>query len=146
MIVTTDLVDSIVDIHPSYKWEVGRRLSLMALNETYGFKDLICTGPIYKKMKIVRNQIEVSFTGTDGGLTSRDGKPLDWFTVAGADGQFVPALAVIRGDKVIVSSPRVKHPVFVRFAWHESAQSNFINKAGLPAAPFRSDNPWINKF
>jgi len=146
MIVTTDLVDSIVDIHPSYKWEVGRRLSLMALNETYGFKDLICTGPIYKKMKIVRNQIEVGFTGTDGGLTSRDGKPLDWFTVAGADGQFVPALAVIRGDKVIVSSPRVKHPVFVRFAWHESAQSNFINKAGLPAAPFRSDNPWINKF
>jgi sialate O-acetylesterase len=34
----------------------------------------------------------------------------------------------------------------VRFAWNEAAQSNFVNKEGLPAAPFRSDNPWEKLF
>jgi sialate O-acetylesterase len=29
----------------------------------------------------------------------------------------------------------------VRFAWNEAAQPNFYNKGGLPAVPFRTDNP-----
>jgi sialate O-acetylesterase len=146
MITITDLVDSIVDLHPGYKWEVGRRLSLVALNKTYGFKDIVCSGPAYQKMKVVKNKIEVTFSNTGSGLISRDDKPLTWFTIAGADGKFVPAVAEMKGNKVIVSSPTVPHPVAVRFAWHEAAQSNFTNKEGLPAVPFRSDNPWIKIF
>ena len=146
MITITDLVDSIVDLHPGYKWEVGRRLSLVALNKTYGFKDIVCSGPTYQKMKVVNNKIEVTFSNTGSGLISRDEKALTWFTIAGADGKFVSAVAEMKGNKVIVSSPAVPHPVAVRFAWHEAAQSNFINKEGLPAVPFRSDNPWIKIF
>jgi sialate O-acetylesterase len=48
---------------------------------------------------------------------------------------------VIDGDNVIVSSPEVVKPVAVRFAWTETAQPNFFNKDGLPAVPFRTDNP-----
>ena len=146
MITITDLVDSIVDLHPAYKWEVGRRLSLVALNKTYGFTEIISSGPTFKGMKITKNKIEVTFTNTGSGLISRNGKPLDWFTIAGADGKFVPAKAEIIGDKVIVSSSEVKNPVVVRFAWNEAAQSNFINKEGLPAVPFRSNNPWVKTF
>jgi len=146
MAVITDLVDSIVDLHPGYKWEVGRRLSLLALNNTYGFKDIASSGPMYKGMKIVGDKIEVSFTHVDGGLMSRDGKPLTWFSIAGVDGQFMPAQAVIEGDKVIVSAAGLKHPYYVRFAWNETAQSNFVNKAGLPAVSFRSNNPWERLF
>jgi len=146
MITITDLVDSIVDIHPAYKWEVGRRLSLVALNKTYGFKDVISSGPTYKQMKIINDKIEVTFTNTGSGLSSRDGKSLEWFSIAGADGKFVPAKAEIRGNKVIVSSDTVKKPKYVRFAWNEAAQSNFINKEGLPAVPFRSNNPWEKIF
>ena len=146
MITITDLVDSIVDLHPAYKWEVGRRLSLVALNKTYGFTEIISSGPTFKGMKITKNKIEVTFTNTGSGLISRNGKPLDWFTIAGADGKFVPAKAEIIGDKVIVSSSEVKNPVAVRFAWNEAAQSNFINKEGLPAVPFRSNNPWVKTF
>ena len=146
MITITDLVDSIVDLHPAYKWEVGRRLSLVALNKTYGFTEIISSGPTFKGMKITKNKIEVTFTNTGSGLISRNGKPLDWFTIAGADGKFVPAKAEIIGDKVIVSSPEVKSPVAIRFAWNEAAQSNFINKEGLPAVPFRSNNPWVKTF
>ncbi|WP_068701860.1 sialate O-acetylesterase [Paludibacter jiangxiensis] len=146
MAVITDLVDSVADLHPGYKWEVGRRLALLALNKTYGMKDIVCNGPIYNGIKIVRDKIEVGFTNTGSGLASRDGKPLTWFSIAGADGKFYPADAVIRNNKVVVASPSVKHPVKVRFGWNEAAQSNFINKEGLPAAPFRSDNPWENVF
>ena len=146
MAVITDLVDSIVDLHPSYKWEVGRRLALLALHNHYGFTHLVCSGPLYSGIKIVNNKIEVSFTNVGSGLASHNGKPLDWFTIAGADGKFLPAQAVIAGNKVIVSNPQVTHPVAVRFGWNEAAQSNFINKEGLPAAPFRSDNPWEKLF
>ena len=146
MVTITDLVDSIVDLHPGYKWEVGRRLSLVALNKTYGMKNLVCSGPSYKSMKIVGNAIEVTFDHTGEGLLSRDGKTLTWFSVAGAEGKFYPATAEIKGNKVIVSSPVVPQPVNVRFAWNEAAQSNFINQEGLPAVPFRSDNPWEKLF
>jgi sialate O-acetylesterase len=66
---------------------------------------------------------------------------LTWFTIAGADGKFVPAEAVIVGDTVEVSAAGVKDPDAVRFAWDETAQPNFFNGAGLPAEPFRTDNP-----
>ncbi|WP_417956362.1 sialate O-acetylesterase [Flavobacterium sp. ZS1P14] len=146
MIVITDLVDSIADLHPGYKWQVGRRLSLVAANKAYGQKNVICSGPAYQKIKIVHNTIEVTFSNVGSGLASRDKKSLTWFSVAGADGKFVPAKAEIDGNKVIVGALEVQHPLSVRFGWNEAAQSNFINKEGLPAVPFRSDNPWDKLF
>ncbi|MFA9187928.1 sialate O-acetylesterase [Flavobacterium sp. FBOR7N2.3] len=146
MISITDLVDNTADLHPGYKWEVGRRLSLVAANKAYHQKNVIYSGPVFQKMKIVNNTIEVSFSNIGSGLISRDGKPLDWFNIAGADGKFLPAKAEIKDNKVIVSSPEVQHPYSVRFGWNEAAQSNFINKEGLPAVPFRSDNPWEKLF
>lgn len=145
-IAITDLVDSIADLHPGYKWEVGRRLSLLAANKAYGQTDVVYSGPTYEKMKIVNNSIEVTFSNIGSGLSSRNGKPLSWFTIAGADGKFVTAKAEIKGNKVIISAPEVQHPYSVRFGWNEAAQSNFINKEGLPAVPFRSDNPWDKLF
>ena len=68
-----------------------------------------------------------------------DGKPLDWFVVAGADGQFYPGLAEIDGDHIRVTSPRVPEPRVVRFGWDEGARPNLMNGAGLPASPFRTD-------
>ncbi|MBC7722327.1 MAG: sialate O-acetylesterase [Pedobacter sp.] len=138
LIVTTDLVDQLSNIHPSYKWEVGRRLSLLALAKDYGEKNLVLSGPVYKKMQLKKNKVILSFTNADG-LQANDGKPLSWFTIAGSDGKFVEATAEIKGSKVVVSSPLVLQPTVVRFAWNESAQPNFFNAAGLPAVPFRTD-------
>jgi sialate O-acetylesterase len=138
MVVTTDLVDNLKDIHPGYKWEVGRRLALGALAKDYKQK-IVYSGPVYKGIKIKKNIIELSFTHYGSGLSSTDGKELSWFTIAGADRKFVPAQAIIRGNKVIVSSAETQKPVAVRFAWDETAMPNFINKEGLPASPFRTD-------
>jgi sialate O-acetylesterase len=138
MVVTTDLVDNLKDIHPGYKWEVGRRLALWALDQDYG-QDIVCSGPLYKNMRINENFIELSFNYTGGGLQGSDGKSLNWFEIAGADRKFHPAIVEIKGDKLIVRSDLVPQPVAVRFAWDETAMPNFVNKAGLPASPFRTD-------
>jgi sialate O-acetylesterase len=138
MVVTTDLVDNLSDIHPSYKWKVGQRLALVALKETYGNKSLVSSGPKFSSLKYKRNTIIVSFSSIGGGLMSSDGQPLNWFTIAGEDGIFVPATATISGNKIIVSSPEIAKPSQVRFAWDEKARPNLVNKEGLPAWPFRS--------
>lgn len=141
MVVTTDLNDSLTNIHPAFKWEVGRRLELQALANTYGKKNIVFSGPMYNGMRIKGNKAIISFKYVGAGLESHDGKPLSYFTIAGNDGKFVKANAEIKGDKVIVSSPQVASPVAVRFGWTEVAEPNLFNKNGLPAAPFRTDNP-----
>ena len=140
MVVTTDLNDDINNLHPPFKWEVGRRLELLALANAY-HRHVVFSGPMYEHMKIKGDKIELSFKYTGGGLASHDGKPLTNFEIAAADGHFVPAQAEIKNNKVDVWAQDVKKPVAARFAWNEAAQPNFYNKEGLPAVPFRTDNP-----
>jgi sialate O-acetylesterase len=139
MVVTTDLVDNLDDIHPRNKVEVGRRLARLALCKTYGRANIVCLGPTYRHIKIRGAEVTLFFDNTDGGLISKDGQPLTWFTMAGPDGKFVPAQAVIQNDTVVVTAPGVTEPIAVRFAWDETAQPNFFNQSGLPAVPFRTD-------
>ncbi|MBT4725005.1 MAG: 9-O-acetylesterase, partial [Planctomycetaceae bacterium] len=122
------------------KQDVGKRLALWALANTYGEKGLVYSGPLYKSHKTVGDKITISFNHVGDGLIARDGKSLSHFQVAGADKAFVAATAVVTGDTVVVSSPLVKAPVAVRYAWHQLAEPNLSNKNGLPASPFRTDN------
>jgi len=140
MIVTTDLNDNVKNIHPPFKWEIGRRLALVALAKTYGLKNEY-SGPVYASINIERDQALIKFNHVGKGLISSDGKPLTHFLIAGADKKFVSANVMIKDDTLVISSPEVKKPVAVRFAWDEAAQPNFYNKDGLPAMPFRTDNP-----
>ncbi len=141
MIVTTDLADDLFDIHPRDKKTVGERLANWALARDYGRTGIVVSGPMFQGMTVSQGKTILSFAGLGGGLKSSNGKPLTWFAIAGADGRYYPAMAVIDGDHVVVSSPKVSQPVTVRFAWDEAAQPNLVNVEGLPAIPFRSDNP-----
>jgi sialate O-acetylesterase len=139
IVVTTDNGDSL-NIHPRNKKLVGERLSLWALHNEYGKKDIVYSGPLYKSMKVDGNKIRIRFDFVDGGLVSKDGKELSEFTIAGDDQNFVPATATIEGDEVVVSSDKVSKPAAVRFAWRNVPEPNLFNKAGLPASPFRTDS------
>ncbi len=142
MVVTHD-ISSYPDCHATNKQEVGRRLALWALSNTYGKKNLVYSGPIYKSMEVTGGpgpaKIRIHFDSTGGGLASRDGKPLDHFTIAGEDKKFVEAKAAIDGKSVLVWSDAVAIPLAVRFGWRQDADPNLINKEGLPAPCFRSD-------
>ncbi|QEG39651.1 sialate O-acetylesterase [Roseimaritima ulvae] len=140
MAVVTDLVDNIADIHPRNKVDVGNRLALWALAKSYGKSDLIYSGPLYKSMEVDGNNIRLSFAHVGEGLKSRDDQPLSEFQIAGADGQFVPAVAKIEGESVVVSAAQVAEPTQVRFGWHKLANPNLVNSAGLPASPFQTEN------
>jgi sialate O-acetylesterase len=139
MAVTVDTVDNIRDIHPIDKQDVGKRLALWALAKTYGHKDLVYSGPLYKSMSVEDGKVRIRFDHIGGGLATRDGKAPTFFQVAGEDKKFVDAQAKIDGDTLLVWSDAVAAPVAVRFAWHQEAQPNLMNKEGLPASPFRTD-------
>lgn len=142
MIVTTDLVDNLKDIHPSYKWIVGQRLAGQALFNEYGQTEGVTVfSPSISSVKRKGKKLLLSFNNTGGQLKSTDNSLLNWFTMAGRDKQFVPATAIINGDQLILTSKQIKKPKYVRFAWDESARPNLVNAAGLPCIPFRTDKP-----
>ncbi|MCX6872590.1 MAG: sialate O-acetylesterase [Verrucomicrobia bacterium] len=142
MVVTHD-ISSYPDCHATNKQEVGRRLAHWALAKTYGKSNIVYSGPIYKSMEVTTGQgparIRIQFDYTGSGLASRDGKPLDLFTIAGEDKKFVEARAEIDGKSVVVWSDAVAKPVAVRFGWRQDADPNLMNKEGLPAPCFRTD-------
>ena len=139
MVVTIDIGEAGAN-HPKNKQEVGRRLSLWALGTVYGQKVASISGPLPAGHQMRGSDVVLEFTHTEGGLVAKDGD-LKGFTIAGADKQWVKASARIDGGKVIVSSPDVKQPVAVRYSWAGNPDGNLFNGAGLPASPFRTDEP-----
>ena len=137
MAVTTDIA-TLNDIHPPNKQEVGHRLALWALAKTYGKKEYVCSGPLYKGMKIDGGKIVVSFDHVGTGLDASDDMDLTHFEIAGEDGKFVSAKATMEGERVVVSAEAVPAPANVRFGWDQLAQPNLANKEGFPASPFNT--------
>ncbi len=129
------------DIHPRDKNTVGQRLARLALSRTYGHKFTDDCGPLFKSSTVRDGTIRVEFDYANSGLVTRDGKPPSHFEIAGDDGKFVPAEAVIDGKAVVVRSPQVPAPAQVRFAWDHCAEPNLSNKDGLPAIAFRAPRP-----
>ena len=143
MAVITDAGD-LYDIHPRDKATVGNRLAFSARGMVYGQK-IVSSGPVYKDMKVEDGQAIVSFEHIGGGLQAKY-QSLNGFEICGEDKDFYPAKAVIKGETVVVSSPKVKKPVAVRFGWKNYPVVNLFNKSldgkvvALPATPFRTDD------
>jgi sialate O-acetylesterase len=137
MAVIIDIGDE-KDIHPKDKLNVGKRLALSAEKVAYGM-DVVASGPVFSKMEVKDGKAVLSFKSLGGGLVSKTGETLKSFAIAGADKKFVWAEARIEGDKVVVSSPAVKEPAAVRYAWADNPEASLFNKEGLPATPFRTD-------
>ena len=134
MAVTTD-IGNIRDIHPRNKQEVGRRLALWALAKDYGKKGIEYSSPLFKSARFRKDTVTVRFTHADG-LKSTNGQALSHWEVAGEDEKFTAAQAEIKGSTVVARSDTVKKPKFVRFGYHQEAEPNLANGAGLPASPF----------
>ena len=121
------------DIHPKNKQEVGRRLALLSLANTYqrGTYDV----PTFQSYRISGNKLILSF---DCEVKAAAGEPKG-FIVAGPDQVFHQATATIRGKEVILESPEVEIPIAARYGWADNPECNLYGIAGLPVAPFRTD-------
>ena len=139
------------NIHPKNKQDVGQRLALWALAKDYG-KNVVFSGPLYKSFSVEGGKVRVSFDSVGSGLIvgvkdglapvqEATGGKLERFAIAGADKVWHWADAVIDGQSVVVSSPKVAEPVAVRYAYSANPVGcNLYNREGLPASPFRTDD------
>jgi sialate O-acetylesterase len=128
------------NIHPLDKQTVGFRLALQALQKVYG-KAVIADGPLFLRAAPegsagVCSALRVYFANAAGGLESRG--PLTGFELAGADGVYHPAEAVIEGETVLLRTNAVTLPEQVRYAWVKYRSTPLYAKNGLPAMPFRA--------
>ena len=136
MAVSSDCGDSL-DVHPRHKQPVGERLARWALAKTYG-QDITPSGPVFSSVTRQADALIVSLLYADG-LQTSDGKSPSCFEIAEEDGLFQPATATIEGNTVRLTSPTIKHPRYVRYAWQPFTRANLVNADHLPASTFRGE-------
>lgn len=133
-------------IHPCQKQKVGERLGFMALNKTYGMKNVIGDCMTFKEMKVKNDTVCVHFDNEFGAYSRFEG--IEGFEVAGEDKVFHKATAKhfwqpgndSWNECIIVTSPEVKKPVALRYCFKNFQLGNLANAGGLPLFPFRTDN------
>lgn len=143
MVSTNDLVSDYErhNIHPRQKQEVGQRLSYLALNQTYGMKQIHCFSPQYKSLEIAGAKAILSFDHLEEGIC----RYCDYsgFEIAGEDKVFHPAEKVLflwQTGRLEVSSSKVPRPVAVRYCFRDFQVGNMTGGNELPLIPFRTDN------
>jgi sialate O-acetylesterase len=136
MAVSSDHGDSL-DVHPRCKQPIGERLARWALAKTYG-QHITPSGPVFSSVTRQADALIVSFLYADG-LQTSDGKAPSCFEIAEEDGLFQPANATIEGNTVRLTSPTIKHPRYVRYAWQPFTRANLVNADQLPASTFRGE-------
>ena len=143
MVVSSDLGHP-TDVHPKKKKEVGERLALIALKNTYK-KDFEWKGPEIENISFKGNKTIVFYKHANN-LKTSDGKSLRSFELAEEDFIFYPASAFVKGNIIELSSEKIKNPKYVRYAWQSFANGNLINEAGLPASTFSTEFEKLNRY
>lgn len=124
-------------IHPGNKQDVGKRLALWAMAKDYG-KDLVPSGPLYRSHRVEDGKIIVEFDHAESGLllSASHGNHM---RVAGADGKFKQAKAKIINGNLLIWSPDVPSPQYLRYGWEDYVDGALFNKEGLPASSFSTE-------
>ncbi len=133
---TIDLGDA-KNVHPKDKLPIGQRLALLAAKNTLGL-DILAMGPILKEVELQEDQLVVHFDYASG-LKTSDGKAPTGFWITDDSKKWEAATARIEGESVIISSPKIKQPKYIRYAFAGKPSVNLVNASELPAYPFRTD-------
>ncbi len=138
MVVITDQIDSVTNIHPSDKREVGKRLANLALGDTYKKEIPEYRSPMLSDVATNKNKLVLSFSHAPTGLMYT-GKKITGFYISGDQKDWLPADAKIDNDQIIVWNKSLRNPVYVRYGFSNTLIGNVFNKEGLPMVPFRTD-------
>ncbi len=133
MVVCSDIGDT-TNIHPRNKQELGKRLARLALKKHYNALEEEVESPLFESAQLYNKYVYVSFSHSDGLYFSEEEKGL--FEVAGANQEFHSVKAVIQNGKVKLDTRKIDKPLWLRFAFYNTATPVLFNKAGLPASCF----------
>ncbi|MFY0628514.1 MAG: sialate O-acetylesterase [Reichenbachiella sp.] len=125
------------DIHPRNKKDVGERLWFSAQKMAFG-DEVVFSGPTYASHTIQGGKVSISFENIGAGLKI-GGDTLTGFAIAGADKKYYWAKGSCVDNQIVISSEKVKVPMYIRYAWADNPACNLYNSEGLPAVPFRTD-------
>ena len=140
MVLTSDLVNDINDIHPLMKKEVALRMADLALADVYHQTAKNVQSPVYKDYTIEKDKVIISFHHMEQQrLQVKGGGRINDLYIAGADQQFLPAEYKIEGNRLVVFNRKIKQPVSVRYAFSDTALTNLYSTNGLPVSLFRLD-------
>lgn len=134
---TIDLGD-VNNVHPTDKLPIGKRLAQLAARSSIQ-GDLGIQGPVLKKAEVRGDRIVVHFDNAKG-LKTLDGKAPSAFWIADDSKKWVKADTSLEGTTVTLTSPTLKKPRFVRYAFSGKPTVNLVNASNLPAYPFRTDS------
>jgi sialate O-acetylesterase len=134
MAVSSDLGDSL-DVHPKRKKEVGDRLALLALKNTYRLP-VTATGPEPLSAKLQQNEVIISFSGAKQ-LSTANQQALTGFELLNTKGRHLAAEATIENSEVHIKVPNSEKIKAVLYAWKPFTRANLQNEAGLPASTFQ---------
>jgi len=133
MAVSADVGDPI-RVHPRDKKTVGERLARAALALAYGEK-IPFRGPRVKSIRYENGYVKIALETDGAALVNRDKTPeAGGFEIAGSDGVFHPAKAVLAGDTAKIATPSA--PLVIRYAYADNPQLTIYDTNGLPLAPF----------
>ena len=125
------------DIHPKNKQEVGRRLALLSLKNTYGKKNIVDKAPVVKKCTFADGQATIVFSNK---VSVKNGDTPMGFIVENADGTFSRGTAKLQSNNtVIVKTDKSGKPRSVRYNWADYPDGNLYGANDLPVCPFRTD-------
>ena len=123
------------NIHPGDKRTMAIRLAALALNRTYGRKDVPCDGPEVASFAVKGNVVTLKFNHVSKWLLH--GKAPAPFELAGADGKFVPATVKYLDGAVELRASGVAEPKEARYLWNWCGKGRLKNDYGFPLPPFR---------
>lgn len=143
MIVVSDLVPDVNNIHPANKIDVGARLANTALARIYGKNVEGYKSPRYVACHVIekgrdKGAVQIELSDLDGGIIVRGEQVQGMQIAAYENGPYLPAKAKVVKDKLVVWNEQVKTPYAVRYCFDEATIGNVFNGAGLPVAPFRA--------
>ena len=130
------------DIHPPHKELVATRLANLALAEVYKKGSVkAARSPYYSgEYKIEGNKIIVKIANAEGLRKMQGKEKLTGFAVRGDHPRIWEwADAEIKGDTIILSSPKVPDPKAARYAWANWPLVSVESKHGLPLRSFSTD-------
>lgn len=139
MVVITDLIDSVTNIHPSRKKPVGERLANWALAETYEKKDITYKSPQLSTAVLQNDKIVLHFANAASGFIQNGTVAAGFYVSALGQEKWYPAKVKLLNNTITVWSPELKNPYYVRYGFGNTEIGNISSKEGLPVIPFRTD-------